>query len=127
MTDKKRILIAEDEESNFLFLKASMRKIDAEIIWAKNGKEAIDICMENPKIDLIFMDINMPIMDGIEACTKILEIIPDVPIIAQTAYIYNETRKEAIAAGCVDYFAKPINPKDILDVVEKYLGNTGIR
>ena len=121
MSDKKRILIAEDEESNFLFLKASMRKVDAEIIWAKNGQEAIDICIENPKIDLIFMDINMPIMDGIEACTKILKIIPNVPIVAQTAYIYNETRKEALAAGCVDYFPKPINPKDILEVVKKYL------
>ena len=118
--DNPKILIAEDVESNFLYLSAVLSKIKAKIYWAKNGKEAIEI-FNKEEIDLVLMDLQMPEMNGYEA-TKIMKAKrPDLPIVAQTAFAMSDDREKALDAGCDDYLAKPIKSKDLLNTVEKYM------
>ncbi|QGY46786.1 response regulator [Maribellus comscasis] len=111
-SNKYKILIVEDEEVNLYFLDVLIKKIiasDTTILHAYNGKEALDVCKSNSDINVILMDIKMPIMDGYEATKKIKEIMPHIPIIAQTAYSTNEDRHKAETAGCDDFISKPIN------------------
>lgn len=115
------ILIAEDVESNFLYLKAVLSKLNANIFWAKNGTEAVEICDGGNAIDLIFMDLQMPEMNGYEATQILKKKYPDMPIVAQTAFAMSDDREKALDAGCDDYLAKPIKSKDLLSVVEKFL------
>jgi CheY-like chemotaxis protein len=104
------VLITEDEEVNFYYLKTLLQRADATVIRAKNGKEAVDIISEyNGGIDLILMDLNMPVMDGYEAMRIIKSRHPSIPIIAQTAYTMNNDRSRCLQAGFNDYIAKPIN------------------
>ena len=104
------VLITEDEEVNFFYLKTLLKKTEARILRAKNGKEAVDIIAEHKgDIDLVLMDINMPVMDGYEAMRIIKSKHPDLPIIAQTAYTLNNDRHKCLKAGFNDYIAKPIN------------------
>lgn len=118
---KPHILIAEDVESNFLYLNAVLSKLDAKIIWAKNGLEAVQYFQEGNTIDLILMDLQMPDMNGFEATKAIKAINPEIIIIAQTAFAMSDDREKAIQAGCNDYLSKPIKSNDLLSVVEKYL------
>lgn len=115
------ILIAEDEEVNYLFLEEVLKNIDVNLLHAKNGKEAIDFCMKNDKIKLILMDIKMPVMNGYEAIENIKKIRPEIPIIAQTACAMSEDREKAIKSGCKNYLAKPINEKELLKLVKEYM------
>jgi len=114
------ILIAEDVESNFLYLKAVLSKLNATIYWAKNGIEAVEIC-ENNSVDLVFMDLQMPEMNGYEATEILKKKFPKLPIVAQTAFAMSDDREKALDAGCDDYLAKPIKSKDLLSVVEKFI------
>ncbi len=119
--DNPKILIAEDVESNYLYLNAVLSKINAQIFWAKNGLEAVDIFNTQTDIDLILMDLQMPEMNGYEATQAIKTKNPDIPIIAQTAFAMSDDREKALEAGCDDYLAKPIKSKDLLNIVEKYI------
>ena len=104
------VLITEDEEVNFFYLKTLLQKAEAKVIRAKNGKEAVDIIAKHKGgIDLILMDLNMPVMDGYEAMRIIKSKHPRIPIIAQTAYTMNNDRHRCLEAGFNDYIAKPIN------------------
>lgn len=109
----KTIIIAEDAQINYILLAKMLEKTRARILWAKNGKECVDMFLMNKDTALILMDIQMPEMDGFEATRKILEINPKVPIIAQTAFSYSEEKKRILSLGCVDYVSKPID-KNIL-------------
>ncbi|MEA1899110.1 MAG: response regulator [Bacteroidota bacterium] len=117
----KKILIAEDVETNFILLKAVLEKTGAEIIWAQNGMEAVKICRTDRDIDLILMDILMPEMDGFEATKAIRKFHSTVPIIAQTAYNFdwNAIQKEGL--GFNDYLAKPIGHYDLILKSYRYL------
>jgi len=115
------ILIAEDVESNFLYLKAVLSKLNATIFWAQNGIEAIKICDHEKTIDLVLMDLQMPEMNGYEATVILKKKFPLLPIIAQTAFAMSDDREKAMDAGCDDYLAKPIKSKDLLNVVAKFI------
>jgi CheY-like chemotaxis protein len=115
------ILIAEDVESNFLYLKAVLSKLNAVVYWAKNGIEAVDICNSNGNIDLVLMDLQMPDMNGYEATEILKKKFPQMPIVAQTAFAMSDDREKAIEAGCDDYLAKPIKSRDLLSIVEQYI------
>ncbi len=115
------ILIAEDVESNFLYLKAVLSKLNATIFWAKNGLEAVEICEQEKNIDLVLMDLQMPEMNGYEATQILKKKFPNLPIVAQTAFAMSDDREKALDAGCDDYLAKPIKSKDLLNVVEKFV------
>ncbi|SEH05420.1 Autoinducer 2 sensor kinase/phosphatase LuxQ [Candidatus Venteria ishoeyi] len=115
-----KILIAEDDETSEMFISIAVQKFGKEIIKAKTGTEAVEICQNNPKIDLVLMDIQMPEMDGYEATKQIRKFNKDVIIIAQTAFGLEGDREKAIAAGCDDYIAKPINKVELLTLIHKY-------
>jgi len=117
----KTILIAEDDEANFLLLKKALEKTGVAIIHAENGKEAIRFVKSNPDIDLILMDIRMPVMDGIEATTQIKQISKDLPIIVQTAFTMSSEKEKSFKAGCDDYISKPIIIKELYATISKYI------
>lgn len=119
---EKTILAVEDDEVSLELLKVILDKSGFNIIGAANGKEAIEICKENANIDLVLMDINMPVMDGYEATKALKKLKPNLPIIAQTAYAIAGDREKIIEAGCDDYISKPIKKKDLLEIVRKYQG-----
>lgn len=119
---QKTILIAEDDDSSMSLMEFNMKKLGVNIVQAKNGQEAVDIIRNNKKsVDLIFMDINMPIMNGYKATRLIKELNPTIPIIAQTAYAIAGDRERALESGCLDYLAKPINAKQLIKLIKKYL------
>ncbi len=118
---RKKILIAEDEEANFLFIEAILEDTKATLIWAHNGKDAIEKFKMNNDIDIILMDIKMPEMDGLLATREIKLIDHTIPIIAQTAYAMSEDKSTCLNAGCDDYITKPINHKLLLSTIDKYL------
>jgi hypothetical protein len=125
MDDKwkdKVILIAEDVATNYILLQKFLRKTGATLIWAKNGQEAVDECRTNNNIDLVLMDIRMPIMNGIDATKQIKAINIDLPVIAQTAYAMDGDGERSRQAGCDDYISKPIILSEFMAMIEKYLG-----
>jgi len=117
----KTILVADDVEANFLFLKAVLKETKAKILWAKNGEEAIDMVRNQPDISLVLMDIRMPETDGYQAARAIKKISPTIPVIAQTAFTETEDQQKAIQAGCDDYIAKPISVVELLSIMNKLL------
>jgi len=117
---EKTILIAEDVETSNQYFKAALSKTKANLLWAKNGEEAIKL-FENNTVDLILMDIHMPKMNGFDATRRIKEIDKTVPIIMQTAYILSGEEEMSFEAGCDEFIPKPIKFKNLLSLVNKYL------
>ncbi len=115
--DCKTILIAEDDEINFLYLDEILKSLDLNTLHAKNGREAVELCEGDQTLDLILMDIKMPEMDGHEATRKIKQIRPDVPIIAVSAYFEEKEKHISRKMGCIDYLTKPVQKQDILDSI----------
>jgi signal transduction histidine kinase/CheY-like chemotaxis protein len=119
----KTFLVAEDEEDNFRYLEVALSLSKASLIWARDGEEAVDLFQKSHHIDLVLMDIKMPKMDGYQATHAIKAIKPEVPVIAQTAYSLAEEKDKSIKAGCDGYIAKPINYKDLLNLIQQSLLN----
>ncbi|OOG74125.1 ATP-binding protein [Flavobacterium sp. A45] len=115
------ILIAEDDNINFLLFQKIMKAKKYKIIRAENGQEVVDICFNNPNIDLVLMDIKMPIMDGFEALEKIAPIRPNLPMIAQTAFSSNEDKNKIFKAGFTDYITKPIDRERLFEIIDVIL------
>ncbi|HKI88976.1 MAG TPA: response regulator, partial [Draconibacterium sp.] len=118
---EKTILIAEDEMSNFQLLKVLLNFTRANILWAQNGKKAVELCMKNSNINLVLMDLKMPEMGGMEATKEIKKIFPNLPVIAQTAYTLNGDYQKAREAGCDDYIEKPIQKKKLFNILSNYI------
>jgi len=97
-----------------------LTKINREILQAKNGLEAIELCRNNPDLDLILMDIRMPVMDGYEATQQIRQFNKDVIIIAQTAYGLSGDKEKAIVAGCNGYISKPIIKVELMSLIQQF-------
>ena len=116
----KTILVAEDNESNFILMTYILKR-HFEIVRAKNGQEAVD-AVEKGGIDLILMDIKMPVKDGLEATKEIKEKHPDLPVIALTANAFDSDRQLAIEAGCDNFLAKPVSSDKCLAAINKLLG-----
>ena len=117
----KTILIAEDEFSSFEFLRIFFTKMNIRVLWAKNGIEAINFCETDPSINLVLMDIKMPLMNGYDSTIKIKKLRPGLPVIAQTAQAMITDKEEALKAGCDDYISKPIQIRQLKDLLIKYL------
>ncbi len=119
----KLILIAEDVESNFIYLQELLRPTGLHLIWAENGKIAVDKVKEIPAINLVLLDILMPEMDGYEAAMQIKNLRPDLPIIAQTAYSLDASKKDKKNLKNFDnYLIKPIWSPQLFEAISKYLG-----
>lgn len=117
----RHILIAEDVDANYRFVSAIMRKTHAKLSWVKNGKEAVEFILENENIDLILMDLRMPLMDGYKASEHIKALHPEIPIIALTAFAVEGDMEKALEAGCDDYLSKPIDISDFYSKLNFYL------
>jgi len=115
-----KILIAEDDETSGILISISARKFGKEIIIVRTGTEAVEACRNNPDIDLILMDVQMPEMDGYEATRQIRQFYTGVIIIAQTAFALEGDKEKALEAGCTDYISKPIRKEQLVDLMEKY-------
>ena len=116
----KNILIVEDEEMNYQYLKTVLKKTKAGILWAEDGVEGVNKAKEND-VHVILMDIQLPEMNGYEATRQILKDNPDIPIIAQTAHALKEEKSKCFEAGAVDYMAKPLNRKKLLELIDKHI------
>ena len=116
----KTILVAEDEESNFELVRIVLQK-RYHLVRARNGIQAVTKS-EEEKPDLILMDIRMPEMDGLDATRIIKEVNSNIPIIALSAYAFEENIREAKAAGCDDFLAKPFRVEDLIEIIKKYIG-----
>jgi len=115
----KNILVAEDEELNWLFVKEMLRQTGATIHRARNGHEVVE---QTRKLspDAILMDIKMPGLSGIDAARKIRSFNDKVPIIAQTAFVMAEEKEESIRAGCNHFVTKPLDRTTIMELIDSY-------
>ncbi|MDD3301086.1 MAG: response regulator, partial [Bacteroidales bacterium] len=118
------VLLAEDEDVNLLFLDTLLRKEtkhEFSILHARNGKEAVEACSHNDAIDIVLMDLKMPVMSGHDAARLIKSFRPNIKIIAQTAYSSSYDRELALKNGCDDFISKPINKEKLFVMMDKYI------
>lgn len=117
----KTVLIAEDEDINFIYLETALSKTKINVLRARNGVEAVDIARVNPNIDLVLMDIKMPKMNGIEATRSIKSFRSDLIIIAQTAFAMEEDKQNCYAVGVDGFIAKPVRYKLLFDAMARFI------
>ncbi|HPE76385.1 MAG TPA: response regulator [Draconibacterium sp.] len=117
----KTIVIVDDTKLNFVLLKTILRKTEANIVWLENGQEVIDYVKNLNAVDLILMDIRMPVIDGIEASKIIKNIAPQIPIIIQTASVMGEAFEDIKNSGCDDTIFKPIDSGKLIIKIQKQL------
>ncbi|MDM8159699.1 PAS domain S-box protein [Labilibaculum sp. K2S] len=115
-----KVLIAEDDKTSEMLISIELEKFSREILKVNTGTHAVETCHNNPDIDLVLMDIQMPGMNGYEATREIREFNKEVIIIAQTAFVLEGDKEKAIGAGCNNYISKPINPNILLSLVQSY-------
>jgi len=117
---EKSVLIAEDEDTNFMLLVEYLESTGIQIHRASNGKQAVDFCLNN-KPDIILMDMKMPVMTGYEAVSKLRSMNISIPVLAQTAYTMMGDKEKILQSGCDDYLAKPIEEELLILKMSKYL------
>jgi PAS domain S-box-containing protein len=115
-----RILVAEDDDTSEQLISINIRAFSNEVMKARTGIEAVEICRNRPDIDLILMDIQMPGLNGYDATRQIREFNKDVVIIAQTAFGLSGDREKALKAGCNNYIAKPIGKNELLQLIKMH-------
>jgi len=116
----KTILIAEDIDSNFNLLRAILSRSNVQVIWAKDGKQAVDICRSR-NIDLVLMDVKLPVLNGLLATERIKDMYKKLPVIAISAYASEEDKSKALEAGCIDYITKPIKKELLINLINKHI------
>jgi CheY-like chemotaxis protein len=117
----KIILVVEDVDIVFEYINEIIEATGAKCIHTKDGQSAVNICLNNNEIDLVLMDIQLPVMNGYDASKIISEKKPNLPIIAQTAYALTGDREKTLTSGCVDYISKPIKKDVLLNTIQKYI------
>ena len=117
----KTILIADDDVLSRKYFAKILELTKAKLIFVKNGTEAITYCMKKPEVDLILMDIKMPLKDGLTATKELKEIFPEIPVIVETAYAFDYDKANALASGSDEFITKPIHREHLFELLEKYL------
>jgi CheY-like chemotaxis protein len=115
-----KVLVVEDDETSERLISINVHKFSDVILKARTGYESVEICRDNPDLDLILMDIQIPDMNGYEATRQIRQFNKEVVIIAQTALAMSGDRERAIESGCNDYISKPINKTELIALIQKY-------
>jgi len=115
-----KILIADDDEISEMLITKVIKSFGREMLKVTSGDEAVEACRSNSDIDLVLMDIQLPIMDGYQATRQIRQFNKEVVIIAQTAYALAGDRENAIEAGCNEYITKPISSDELQALIRKY-------
>jgi PAS domain S-box-containing protein len=121
MSKSLKILVAEDDDINFMFIKCLFANTKINLVRACNGKEAVEYFNGSEAFDMILMDLKMPVMSGLEATVLIKAKYPEVPIIAITAYGFDEDKQKALDAGCDDYISKPFKREALYEKMTKYI------
>ncbi|UCH13506.1 MAG: response regulator [Bacteroidales bacterium] len=118
-----KILVAEDEPDNFSLIKSILQRYNTSVIWAKNGKEAVEYVESQPNMDnlLIIMDIKMPVMNGIDALNEIRKLDQHVPVIAVTAYALESEKYEILHSTFNDYIIKPLRPETLIESIKRVI------
>jgi signal transduction histidine kinase/CheY-like chemotaxis protein len=114
------LLVAEDDETSYLLLSEMLSRDGLTLLRAQNGKEAVEMTRKHHHIDMVLMDIKMPVMDGYQATREIKEFRPNLPVIAQTAYASKADRKRAIQSGCDEYVSKPLQMEDLRKLIRSF-------
>lgn len=122
----KTILIAEDSMQNYLLVEAILRFTQVKLIHALDGQKVINLAKSESGIDLILMDIQLPVKTGYEALVEIRELFPTIPVISYTAFALPNERDKSIKAGFVDYLPKPIKAETLIPILDKYLSKPGL-
>lgn len=120
---KKKILVAEDIQSNFLLISALLKK-HFDLVNVVNGREAVEVVRNRP-FDLVLMDMKMPVMDGLTATAEIRKFNADLPIIALTAHAFDTDQQAALEAGCNEYLVKPVDKAKLIAVLKRYCCRKG--
>lgn len=118
---KVSILIADDDQNSKIYLNEILSESCKKVFQVSDGNEAVKVIRKNPDIDIVLMDVKMPVMDGYEASRKIREFNSDIIIIAQTAYAVTGEEEKAKSAGCNDFLTKPINKKELFQTLERFI------
>ena len=121
ISQKVRILVAEDEEINYLYIKALLSSSNIDIVWAQNGSEAVEIFRKDKGFNIILMDLKMPVMNGLEATKRIKEISPDIPVIAVTAFSDQEVAGMEPVVKFSGYIVKPIEKAALIMKISSVL------
>ena len=117
------ILIAENDNTSFMYYNEVLSNLGCEIIWAQDGQKAVNIFKERNDINLVIMDIEMPILNGYQATAIIKEISPNIPVLILTAYAMKSVKETATKMHCDAFLTKPIRPKDLINAVTMHLEN----
>lgn len=118
----KTILIVEDDDISMEFLVELLFPTNAKVLTAQDGKKAIEMCRETPSIDLVLMDVRLPIINGREAMIEIKREKPGLIIIAQTAFAMSGDKEKYLESGFDDYISKPIILDEIISKISLHLG-----
>ena len=121
MKSKLTILIAEDDDTSYFYLEEILKPHNIEVLRVYNGREAVESVASNREINMVLMDLKMPVMNGFDATKIIKQHRPELPIIAQTAYALSNDSQRSLEAGCDDYIAKPINKDVLLEKIKRLL------
>ncbi|MCK4751186.1 MAG: response regulator [Bacteroidales bacterium] len=120
----KKVLIAEDDPAGSFLLSEILvhTRIDIKVVWS--GTEAVEVCRNDPDIDIVLMDMQIPGISGYEAARKIRNMRKELPIIAQSAFVLTEDKDRALEAGCNVHISKPLNTFELLGTMHRLLYNT---
>lgn len=118
---QKKILIVEDEVNNYIYLQEILKRFNPVLYHATNGAEAVSFIKTHKGIDLVLMDIKMPVLNGYDATRIIKQLCPEIPVIAQTAYSLPEDKEKAISAGCCEFISKPLTRDDLLKTIKEHI------
>ena len=121
MSEEFTLLVAEDDETSYMLLREIMADKGINLLWAKNGEEALEKLNSHKEVDIVLMDIKMPVMDGYVTTREIKKEWPELPIITQTAYISEEDRNKAYKAGCDAYISKPIDADELMGWIREFV------
>lgn len=116
-----KILIAEDDDINYMFIEYLFHDSKHKLVRAYNGQDAVDLVNEQSDFDIILMDLKMPVMSGFDATKIINGKFPKLPIIALTAYVFEDDINRAMSAGCVDFIVKPYSMEKLYEKINKFV------
>ncbi len=119
--ESKKIVVAEDDETNFFLIKEFLSFSKAEIIWARNGAETLKLVEVNNPVDIVLLDIQMPEMSGFEVLQVLKRLYKNLPVIAITAYAVSGDREVGMKAGFDEYLAKPVSRKTLMENIMKFI------
>jgi CheY-like chemotaxis protein len=117
----RTVLAVDDVSFNLDLIALFFKKTGAKVLFAANGREALDSYIAHPDIDIVLMDIQMPVMNGLDATREIRKLNPEIPVIAITAFVHSDDKQRCFEAGCNDFLSKPCSRADLLMKVNNYL------